>query len=225
MPIRLPRALHSWNVTPRLAVTIQRRLAGRVRAETPPRQFRYIAGLDAAFANNGAVCVAAVVIWDLATGEPVESVLARRAVRFPYVPGLLTFREAPALLAALRRVSRQPDALMCDGHGMAHPRRFGIASHLGVFCGLPSIGCAKSVLVGSFEPPGPLRGSVSPLLDGDTVIGETVRTQDGVRPVFVSVGHLMNQKTARELTLACATRFRLPEPTRLADRMVARSKG
>ncbi len=224
MALDLPRPLHSWNLPPRAAIALQRQLADRVVRERPRGPFRWIAGLDAAFSDGGRVCVAAVVLWDARRRLPVECHVARRAVRFPYVPGLLTFREAPALLAALRRLSRRPDVLMFDGQGLAHPRRFGIASHLGVFCGLPSIGCAKSLLVGEFETPGPARGDFSPLLHEGERIGEVVRSQDGIRPLFVSVGHRMDQATARRLVLRCAVRHRLPEPTRLADRLVARAR-
>jgi deoxyribonuclease V len=224
MPFRLPRLLHRWNLSPRAAIAVQRQMAGRVIAQVTQPGFRWVAGVDAAFGLGGTVCVAGVVLWDLETGDMVESQVATRPVRFPYVPGLLTFREAPAVLAALRRLSRAPDVLLCDGHGISHPRRIGIASHLGVLSDLPSIGCAKSVLVGTYAPPARRRGSVSPLMDEATLIGEAVRTQTGVRPVFSSIGHRMDQATATALILACARRFRLPEPTHLADRLVARAK-
>jgi deoxyribonuclease V len=143
---------------------------------------------------------------------------------FPYVPGLLSFREAPALLAALRKLKRTPNALMCDGQGLAHPRRLGIASHIGIICGLPTIGCAKSRLCGEETMPARQRGSWTSLVDGDEEIGAVLRTQEGVNPLYVSVGHLCDLPTARQLVLHCATRYRLPEPTRLADRLVAAAK-
>lgn len=146
--------------------------------------------------------------------------MAVRPLVFPYIPGLLSFREAPAVLAALRRLRHEPDAIMCDAHGYAHPRRFGLACHVGVICGLPTVGCAKSRLVGAHRAPGRRRGSRTRLRHDGEVIGMVLRTQDAVRPVFVSVGHLVDLDSAARLVLACAVSYRLPEPTRLADRLV-----
>jgi deoxyribonuclease V len=147
-----------------------------------------------------------------------------RKLTFPYVPGLLSFREAPAVLAALGKLGNRPDTIMCDAHGLAHPRRFGLACHVGVICGVPTIGCAKSRLIGTHCEPGPGRGSRSPLRHEGEVIAAILRTRTAVKPVFVSVGHLCDLETAISLVLACAVHFRLPEPTRLADRLVARTK-
>jgi deoxyribonuclease V len=150
--------------------------------------------------------------------------VAVRPLRLPYVPGLLSFREDPAVLAALRRLRATPDVLLYDGHGLAHPRRFGVACHIGLIVDRPAIGCAKSRLVGMHREPGWRRGSAAPLLDGGEVIGSVLRTRDGVRPVFVSVGHRIDLRTARRIVLACALRHRLPEPTRLADQLVGAAK-
>jgi deoxyribonuclease V len=185
---------------------------------------RLIAGLDAAFSLDERWCLGAAVLWDLASAAVLEVATASRRLRFPYVPGLLSFREAPALLAALRKLRRAPDLLLCDGQGIAHPRRFGIACHLGVWLGLPAVGCAKSRLVGEHEEPAWPRGSVTPLLDRAAVVGAVVRTRDGVRPLYVSPGHRIDVVGATRLVLACATRCRLPEPTRIADQEVARFK-
>ena len=136
----------------------------------------------------------------------------------------LSFREAPALLGALRRLNTAPDLLMCDGHGLAHPRRFGIACHLGVLCDLPAIGCAKSRLVGEHDEPARARGASAPLRHNLEIVGSVLRTRPGIRPIFVSVGHRIDLESAQEIVLACAVRFRLPEPTRLADRLAARAK-
>jgi deoxyribonuclease V len=148
-------------------------------------------------------------------------------VRFPYVPGLLSFREAPGLLAVLRRLRRVPDVLLCDGHGRAHPRRFGLACHVGLLAGLPSVGCAKSLLAGRHGRLGERRGSRSPLrettLQREEIIGTALRTRDGVRPVYVSVGHRIDLASAEALVLECAVGFRIPEPTRRADHLVARA--
>jgi deoxyribonuclease V len=169
--------------------------------------------------------VAAVVLWDLEERSVIEEHVARRPVTFPYVPGLLSFREAPAVLAALRKLRAMPDAVMLDGQGRAHPRRFGLACHVGLICDLPAIGCAKSRLTGRHEEPGRERGARASLEDDEgRILGTVLRTQDGVRPVFVSVGHKMDLLSAEQTVLVCATRYRLPEPTRLADRLVAAAK-
>jgi deoxyribonuclease V len=148
----------------------------------------------------------------------------RRRVAFPYVPGLLSFREIPVVLDALGKLRHPPDLLLCDGQGYAHPRRFGLACHLGVLTGIPAIGVAKSRLIGEYAEPGSNKGDWSPLMDGGEVIGAVLRTRDNVNPVYVSVGHRIELDAAQRIVLACATRYRLPEPTRLADRLVAHVK-
>jgi deoxyribonuclease V len=222
--MNLPATLHSWTLTPRKAIALQRELALRVQCQPLESTPRWIAGLDAALTVDGRYCLAAVVLWDRQERRVEEQHTARRRLRFPYIPGLLSFREAPALLAALRRLRRTPDVLMCDGQGRAHPRRFGIACHLGVFCDLPAIGCAKTRLTGQHEEPRQPRGSRAPLTADAEVIGEVLRTQTGVKPLFVSVGHRIDLAGARDLVLECAVPHRLPEPTRLADRLVAAAK-
>ncbi len=222
--MRIPRAPHSWSLTPRAAIALQKELASRVQVVKPPGELRFIAGLDAAFSADGQRCLAAVVLWDVRACCVVEQHTAAGKLTFPYIPGLLSFREAPALLAVLRKLKRAPDALMCDGQGIAHPRRLGIASHVGIICDLPTIGCAKSRLCGEHTEPSQTRGSSVPLMDGTDQIGEVLRTQDGVKPLYVSVGHRCDLAGARQLVLACAVRYRLPEPTRLADRLVAAAK-
>lgn len=156
--------------------------------------------------------------------ELVETVSATQETKFPYIPGLLSFREAPACLEAVRKLTTEPDLFMIDGQGVAHPRRLGLASHLGLFLDKPTIGCAKSRLIGTFEEPGGDRGAYSLLRDGDEVIGAVVRTRSRVKPIFVSVGHRCTLEDAIRLTLACATRYRIPEPTRLAHQAVSRLK-
>jgi len=218
--MKLPRATHRWDVTPSRAAQIQRELAARVVLRPLPGNLRHVAGLDAAFSADGRWCVAAAVVWDVAAQCVVESRTAARRLRFPYVPGLLSFREAPALLAALRRLKVRPDVLMCDGHGVAHPRRFGIACHVGLLAGLPAVGCAKSLLVGEHEAPDCRRGAHATLLHRGMRVGSVLRTRDGVRPVYVSVGHLADLPTAERLVLDCGAGYRLPEPTRRADHLV-----
>ncbi|HEY5659085.1 MAG TPA: deoxyribonuclease V, partial [Myxococcota bacterium] len=213
-----------WSLSPSRAIEVQRRLAERVRTQPPKRAIRTVAGVDCAFSADASRCLAAVVLWDLEAQSALEEHWASRPLRFPYVPGLLSFREAPAILAALRALRRAPDALMCDGHGVAHPRRFGIASHVGLLCGLPTLGVAKSRLVGEHRAPGPERGARAPLTDAGERIGTVLRTREGVKPVYVSAGHLLDLPTAERLVLAAALGFRLPEPTRRADRAVAALK-
>jgi deoxyribonuclease V len=225
--MRIPPTPHAWSLTPRQAIAVQRRLAGRVRHAAPAalgRDFRFIAGLDAAFTADGGHVIGAAVIWDVRARAVVEQHTALRRVTFPYVPGLLSFRETPAVLAALRKVHVIPDALLCDGHGYAHPRRFGLACHVGVLTGLPTAGCAKSLLVGTYRSLGRRRGARARLVHDGEVIGTVLRTQDGVRPVFVSVGHRLDLAAATRLVLGCSVRFRLPEPTRLADQLVGAAR-
>jgi len=222
--MNVPRAPHPWSLTPRQAIAVQRKMAGLVAQTAPTKPIRFIAGLDAAFSTDHLKCLAAVVVWDLRERRVIEQHTARCRLDFPYIPGLLSFREVPALLAALRKLRRAPDALMCDGHGLAHPRRFGIACHLGVICRLPTIGCAKSRLVGEHAEPPPERASRVPLMDRNEIIGTVLRTRSGVKPVFVSVGHKIDLPTAERIVLHCAVQYRLPEPTRLADRLVATAK-
>ncbi|MDE2659803.1 MAG: deoxyribonuclease V [Acidobacteriota bacterium] len=216
---------HPWDVSPRRAGAIQRELAARVERETPARfQPAVVAGLDAAFPTGGKECVAAAVAWSVRERRVLEERVVRRPLTFPYVPGLLSFREAPAVLAALAELETPADALLCDGHGLAHPRRFGLACHLGVLTGIPAVGCAKSVLVGAPGQVADSRGSQGPLEHRGERIGTVLRTRDRVRPVFVSIGHRMDLESAVELVLACAIGFRLPEPIRRADRLVSEAR-
>jgi deoxyribonuclease V len=222
--VRIPRAPHAWNLSPAAAIEVQRRLAGRVRTRGPRRRIRIIAGVDCAFSTDGARCLAAAVAWCARTRSLLESRVVSRPLRFPYVPGLLSFREAPAVLAALRALTAEPDLLMVDGHGLAHPRRFGIACHLGVLCDLPTIGVAKSRLCGEHAEPDAAEGARAPLVDAGDRIGSVLRTREGARPVYVSIGHAIDLARAERAVLAACAGYRLPEPTRLADRAVARAK-
>lgn len=222
--MRRTRALHRWSVSPREAVEIQKRLARRVRAVPPRGEIRRVAGVDATFTPDGRHALAGVVLWDLRDGEVIEQHTARARLTFPYVPGLLSFREAPALLRALRKLREMPHAVLCDGHGIAHPRRFGLACHVGLQLEVPAVGCAKSRLVGEHRVPAASRGSRTALVHRGERVGTVLRTRDGVKPVFVSVGHRFDLPGAERLVLACASRFRLPEPIRRADRLVAAAR-
>lgn len=217
-----PNLAHRWDVSPREAILIQRRLRRHVEArDRLDGPIRLVAGIDVGFENGGTVTRAAVVVLRFPGLDPWERAVARRPTRFPYVPGLLSFREVPAVLDALGRLRTAPDLILCDAHGYAHPRRFGLACHLGLLIDRPVIGVAKSRLTGRHpDPPAP-RGSWVPLEDDGEVIGAVVRTRSGVRPVYVSVGHRVGLPTAIEYTLACAPRYRLPETTRQAHRLAS----
>jgi len=201
------------------AVRLQSSLAPSV-VRTPPPSFapRTAAGLDVAYATDSDVVAAAVVTVSIETGEVIESVTAVGVAAFPYVSGLFAFRELPTLLTAFAQLTTVPDLLVADGHGIAHPRRFGLASHLGVETGLPAIGVAKTPL-GPYDQPADTRGATSPLLDGGEEVGAALRTQAGVKPVFVSIGHLVDLPTACALVLKLAPKYRLPETTRQADHL------
>lgn len=222
--MKLPPARHRWNHSPRRAIALQRRLAGEIREAPLTTQPRLIAGGDCAFVDDGRTIIAAWVVWDMCDARVVEESHVARPVRFPYVPGLLSFREAPALLGAARRLRRIPDVFMIDGHGRAHPRRFGIACHMGLLMERPTFGCAKSRLCGMYEEPGAEAGAAARLVHGDDVIGLIVRTRPSVRPVFVSVGHRISLSDACCLTLSACRGYRIPEPTRRADQLVNRLK-
>ena len=196
----------------------------RVITKNDARRIRYVAGLDAAFSSDGKDCLAAAVLWDLRAAAVCGQSLAVRRVRMPYIPGLLSFREAPALLAALRRLPRVPDLLLCDGQGVAHPRRFGVASHLGVVCDLPSVGCAKSRLTGTHREPGQLRGSWTRLDDAGEVIGSVLAPGGGDASGVCERRAPGIPGVRAGAVTGCLGQYRLPEPTRLADRLVARAK-
>jgi deoxyribonuclease V len=213
---------HPWKVSVARAIAIQEALRGQVRAVRLRRPARWIAGGDCAPAEGGARMVAGWVVWDLELGRVVEEKVAVCRTSFPYVPGLLSFREAPALLGAARKLRSRPDVFMLDGQGRAHPRRFGLACHVGLLLGRPSMGCGKSRLCGTHAMPGPVRGAWCPLKEDGEEIGRVLRTRDGVRPIYVSVGHLLALDDAVSLALSCTGRFRVPEPTRLADQLVGR---
>lgn len=220
----IARAPHRWNVTPKTAAGIQARLAPLISLKATSGAFRLVAGADIAFTTDGSRAVAAVVVWDVAEKRVIETRTAIKPLDFPYVPGLLTFREGPALLAAMRKLRCTPDAFLFDGQGFAHPRRFGLACHMGLLIDRPAAGCGKSRLIGEHEAPGRRRGSFTPLTDAGETVGAVVRTRDDVNPVYVSVGHRMSLQQAIDLVLDCSIGFRVPEPTRLADRLVARLK-
>ena len=201
------------------ALAIQQRLARQVnRSNAIPEQPRLVAGVDVSPPDASGWAVAAVVLLTLPDLKMLEVRRTKVEVRFPYVPGLLAFREAPGLLEAVSLLGTPPDFVLVDGHGLAHPRRFGLACHFGVLTGLPTIGCAKSLLVGTHDPPEQDRGAYAPLTEGDEVLGVALRTRESTRPVYVSIGHRVDLDAAVKWTLACSAGFRLPEPLRVAHR-------
>lgn len=210
-------AQHRWDVNPREAIAIQQHLRSLVVTETRLVTVRTVAGVDVGF--RGEVAQAAVVVLRYPELEPVDYVLCQRPVTFPYVPGLLAFREGPVVMDALGRLRAEPDLLVFDGQGLAHPRRMGIATHIGVLVDRPSIGCAKSRLCGEHHQPAEARGSMARLTDGDEVIGMVVRTRDGAKPLYVSIGHKVDLETAVAYVLNCCRKYRLPEPIRYAHRV------
>jgi len=213
--------LHRWDVTPKEAIAIQQALRSRVIREDSLNAVAHVAGVDVGFEQGGAVTRAAVAVLRLADLALVDSALARLPTSFPYVPGLLSFREVPAALEALRGLSITPDLLLVDGQGIAHPRRLGVASHLGLLCDIPSIGVAKSRLIGEHGEVPDQRGAWTPLLDRGEIIGAVLRTRPGVKPLYVSSGHRVSLPTAIAYVMACVTRYRLPETTRWAHRLAS----
>ena len=222
--------LHRWDVTPAEARQIQLELRSRVEREDRLPPLRHVAGADVALDLHRGCTIAGVIVYDFPGLAEVERVTAERPLTFPYVPGLLSFRETAVLLAAFAKLRHEPDLIICDGHGYAHPRRFGIACHLGVLLDRPAIGCAKSLLVGKHADPPQRAGHWTPLLDyakgrvGDEVLGAVLRTRDAVRPIYVSQGHRVSLQRAIELTLAVCDGYRLPRPTREADHFVEACK-
>jgi deoxyribonuclease V len=210
--------LHRWDVSPLEAVEIQQRLRSLVRQEPAIAldAIRTVAGVDVSYKD---VSRAAVVVLAFPSLEVLEQAEAVRETTFPYVPGLLSFREIPVVLDALAMLSTQPDVLICDGQGIAHPRRLGLASHLGVYLDRPTVGCAKSRLTGRYIEPGENAGDFTPLTDRDELIGVVLRMKPQTKPLFVSVGHKMDLETAVALVLRCGRGYRLPEATRLADKL------
>ncbi|MEU5764234.1 endonuclease V [Nocardia sp. NPDC047648] len=213
-----PLDLGAWPTTAESAMAMQDELRPLVAPVTPPgARFRTVAGLDSAYHDTGAVAAAAVVLA-ADTLHPVTSAVAHGVADFPYLPGLLAFREIPATLAALGKLDSAPDLLVCDGQGLAHPRRFGLACHLGLLTGIPTIGVAKTVW-GEYAEPGPERGAATDITIDAVVVGRALRTRSGVKPVFVSVGHRIDLDTACAQVLALTPRYRLPETTRHADQL------
>jgi len=208
--------LHSWQVSPAEALDIQRRLAAQVSRSSQVTTPRFIAGVDISAANAQGIATGAVVVLEYPELKLVETKVAQGRPNFPYVPGLLSFRESPLTLAACEQLTVTPNLILVDGQGIAHPRRLGLASHLGLLLNTPTIGCAKSLLCGQHEEPGAEPGSYAEVVDRGETIGVALRTRLGVKPVYVSIGHKVDLETAIYWVLECCRGYRLPEPTRLA---------
>ena len=218
-PIK-PRIKPRWNLTAREAMREQERLRERVILTDDFKAVRLVAGADLAFDPETNLAFAGVIVYRFPEMQEVERRMARRKLRFPYVPGLLSFREGPVLLAAFARLRTEPHLILIDGHGRAHPRLFGIACHMGVLLDKPTIGCAKSLLVGEHEEPRAKAGSTTPLWFRGERVGEVLRARDNVKPIYVTTGHRVSLDSAVELVKRCCDGYRIPKPTREADHYV-----
>jgi len=208
--------LHDWRVTVPQAMAIQQDLAELVSTRDQATDIRLVAGVDISTPNAGGVARGVVVVLNYPELKLIESQTAEKSVEFPYVPGLLSFRESPVILAACEKLTNTPDLILVDGHGLAHPRRLGLASHLGVLWDKPTIGCAKSRLCGEHDPVDIEQGRFADLLDGEETIGAVLRTRRNSRPLYASIGHKISLEAAIRWVLNCCRGYRLPEPTRLA---------
>jgi deoxyribonuclease V len=215
----IQKIVHPWDLKPEQAIALQTKLASRVirKSRIRPDDIAAVAGVDAGYCNDKAY--AAVVVLNLTDLKVLEKAVTAKTISFPYVSGMLAFREGPVILDALGKLKSPPDLLMIDGQGIAHPRRFGIASHIGLLTDIPSIGCAKTRLLGDYEKPQRTRGSISYLTDGEETIAAVVRTRTAVKPVFVSIGHLMDLNDSIQIILKSCRGYRLPEPIRRADHL------
>ena len=219
------KPLHGWNLSPQQAIELQKQLAYEVIAEDRfDEPIKTVAGIDLGYDSQNDTSRAVVVVLKFPELELIETSEAILPIQFPYVPGLLSFRETPVAIKALEKLKNAPDLILCDGQGLAHPRRFGIACHIGLLADVPSVGVAKSLLVGKFENLGEERGSTAPLIHKKEEIGVALRTKDKVQPVYVSVGHRISLETAVKYVLQCAPKYRLPETTRLADKLASYRK-
>ncbi len=213
--------MHPWDVSPKEAIEIQESLLDRVVLHDDFGEIKTVAGVDVGFEEDNTITRAAIAVLDLKTLELIESAVARRPTTFPYVPGLLSFREIPAVLQAMLELKQPPDLLLCDGQGIAHPRRFGIAAHLGLLTDIPAVGVAKSRLIGTHGDVPLEKGSSVPLMNKGEQIGCVLRTRTNVKPLFISPGHRVGMQSAVDFVMRCTTRYRLPETTRWAHKLAS----
>jgi deoxyribonuclease V len=214
-----------WATTVEEAKAIQLELRSQVITEDRLGTVKYVAGVDVGFEDNYAISKAAVAVLSFPDLQLIETAIAKMPTTFPYIPGFLSFREIPVILKALEPIKTTPDLILCDGQGLAHPRRFGIACHLGVILDMATIGAAKSLLVGTHKELAPDKGSWQPLIHREETVGAVVRTRSNVKPMYVSVGHKLSLHGAIDYVLKCTTKYRLPETTRWADKLASHSKG
>ena len=212
---------HDWDVTPKQAITIQGELRKKIITEDTFDTIKHVAGVDVGFENGGRITRAAVVVLDFPSLHFKEVSIGTCRTSFPYIPGLLSFRELPAVIKAVEKIKRIPDLFLCDGQGYAHPRRFGIACHLGVILDIPSLGVGKTRLLGQHKPVTNDKGAWKPLMDKKECIGAVLRTRQNVKPVYISVGHRISLETAIKTVMQCTTRFKLPETTRWAHKFAS----
>lgn len=217
--------LHSWDMTAKEAIALQKLLAQRIRLDFRlPDPVRYVAGVDVSYRRGGVEFFAAVVVLQLPDMKVVEQVTASARGTFPYIPGLLSFRELPVVLQAFKKLQTIPDVVLVDGQGIAHPRHMGLASHLGLWLDRPTVGCAKSKLCGEHDPPGRQRGDRVPLVFENAIVGTVLTTRSGIKPLYVSPGYLLDVPACAELVMDCLGRYRLPEPTRLAHHLANQAR-
>ncbi|ANY65226.1 endonuclease V [Paenibacillus sp. BIHB 4019] len=214
---------HRWNLSESEAIELQSELAQKVITEDQFTPIHHVAGVDVAYSKNNDTLIAAIVVLELNSLKIVESVVVEDRVQFPYIPSLFSFRELPPIIKAFEKIKNTPQLVVCDGQGLAHPRRFGLACHLGVLYDIPTIGCGKTRLLGSFSEPDQYRGAQSPLFDNNEIIGNVLRTQESIKPIFVSIGHRISLTTACQWILKLSPKYRLPETTRQADQLVKKS--
>ncbi|OUL20113.1 deoxyribonuclease V [Nostoc sp. 106C] len=213
---------HAWPHNLEEAIAIQEKLRNQIITQDQLQEpVQYVAGVDMGFEADGTISRAAVAVLSFPHLQVVETTLARRPTTFPYIPGFLSFREIPAVLDALEKVTIMPNLILCDGQGIAHPRRLGIASHLGLLIDIPTIGVAKSLLIGKYDEVPEAKGSYQPLIHKGETIGAVLRTRTGVKPLYISSGHRVSLPTAIDYVLRCTTKYRLPETTRIADKLAS----
>lgn len=212
---------HPWDVNPKEALIIQSRLYSYIIQKDDFSEINTIAGVDVGFYPDQQKAHAAIAMFSYPELQRIDSLMLETRIKFPYIPGLLSFREVPAIIEVLEKFIFKPDLLLCDGHGYAHPRRFGLACHLGILTGIPTIGVAKSRLIGTHQIPDRSKGDWQPLIDQEQIVGAVLRTRNDVKPVYVSIGHRISLKTAVEVVIHCSPKYRIPEPLRQAHKLAS----
>jgi len=214
---------HDWKVTPQQAISIQKELQKKIITKDSFGEIKQVAGVDVGFEEEGKITRAAIAILDFPSLQLNEVVIGRCKTEFPYVPGLLSFRELPAVIKGLEKLEQLPDLLLCDGQGFAHPRRFGLACHLGLITDIPSLGVGKTRLIGKYQEVPNQKGTWQPLMGKEECIGAVLRTRVNVKPIYISIGHRICLETAIDFVMQCTTRFKLPETTRIAHKYASQT--